>query len=142
MKKTLWAFLLLWISSAVKGLQANQGGHVELTRLKMSLMYVRAIKTFRLLFMSLLGVGICMVLLFTGLILFHVSLFLYTTWSMETKLLVGFLSSAVYLLATLIIFSQVFAPEKWLEIFHAHGLIEHLKEEAVARQGKSESTNH
>src|SRR5580704_14055374 len=99
MKKTLWTLLLLWASSAVKGLQANQGGHMELTRLKMSLMYVQSIKTFRMLFMCLLSVGVCLILLLTGIILFHVSLFLYAPWSMETKMLVGFLSSAVYLLA-------------------------------------------
>jgi len=118
MKKALWSFLMLWASSAMKGLQSNPGGHLELTRLKMALMYVRGIKTFRLLFMSLLGMGFCMVLLFTGLILFHATLFLYSPWSMETKMLVGFLCSAVYLLLTLTLFYKIFSQDKWLKIFH------------------------
>src|SRR5579872_1429234 len=100
MRKTLWTLFLLWASSAIKALQADQGGHMELTRLKMSLMYVRSIKTVRLLFMSLLSMGVCLVFLFVGLILFHISLFLYAPWSMGTKMLVGLLCSAVYLLAT------------------------------------------
>jgi hypothetical protein len=126
MRKTIWTLLLLWASSAVKGLQTSQGGQMEVTRLKMSLMYLRAIKTFRLLFMSLLGMGFCLVLLLMGLIIFHVSLFLYSPWSIETKMLVGFLSSAVYLLATIVLFSKIFAADKWLEIFHAEGILDQL----------------
>ena len=140
MKKTLWTFLLLWASSAIKGLQAGQGGHMELTRLKMSLMYVRTIKTLRLLFMSLLGMGVCLILLLVGLILFHVSLFMYAPWSMETKMLVGFLLSAIYLLATLVLFSKIFAADKWLEIFHAKGILAHIKQEDFD-QGESKEPN-
>ena len=131
MKKTLWTLLLLWASSAIKGLQAHQGDHMELTRLKMSLLYVQSIKTLRLLFMSLLSMGICLILLLVGLVLFYVSLFLYAPWTMETKMLVGFLSSAIYLLGTLALFSRIFAADKWLEIFHAEGIMDHLKQEAT-----------
>jgi hypothetical protein len=134
MRKTLWTILLLWASSAVKGLQANQGNHIELTRLKASLMYVRSIKTFRLLFMSLLSMGVCLVFLFVGLILFHVSLFLYAPWSVGTKMLVGLLCSVVYLLATFIMFAQIFASDKWLKIFHADAIMDHLGQEAVSKE--------
>jgi hypothetical protein len=137
MRKTLWAIFLLWASSAIKGLQAGQGDHMELTRLKMSLMYVQSIKTFRLLFMSLLSIGVCLVLLLVGFVLFYVSLFLYTSWDMETKMLVGFLSSAVYLLAAFALFSRIFAADKWLEIFHADGIIDHLKQEDAFTQKES-----
>ena len=121
MKKTLGALVMFWLSSMLKGLQAN-GGHMELTRLKMSVMYVRSIKTFRLLFMSLLGIGLSLMFLFIGLIVFHISLFLYAPWTMEIKMVVGLVFSAVYLLASLSLFSQIFAPEKWLEIFNANDI--------------------
>ena len=105
----------------LKGLQANQGDHMELTRLKMSLMYVRTIKTFRLLFMSLLSMGICLIFLLVGLILFHVSLFFYAPWSMETKMLVGFLSSAIYLLATSVVIFQDFCCGQMARDFSCGG---------------------
>jgi hypothetical protein len=133
MKKALWTLFLLWASSAVKGLQASQGGHMELTRLKISLIYVRSIKTFRMLFMSLLGMGVCLVFLFLGLILLHVSLFLYAPWGMEIKMLVGLLCSAVYLLAASAIFSSIFASDKWLNIFHADAIMDHLRKEAIPK---------
>jgi len=142
MRKALWTFLLLGASSAVKGLQASQGGHVELARLKMSLMYVRSIKTFRLLFMSLLGMGFCMVLLFMGLVLFHATLFLYSPWSVETKMLVGFFCSAVYLLMTLTLFYKIFAQDKWLRIFHAESVVEQIKKGAGPTQEGSERMVH
>ena len=134
MKKTLWTLLLLWASAAIKGLQANQGDHMAITRLKMSLMYVQTIKTFRLLFMSLLSMGVCLVLLLAGIILLHVSLFLYAPWSVETKMLVGLFSSVIYLLASFVLFSKIFAADKWLEIFHAHGIMEHLKQEDTSNR--------
>ena len=138
MKKALWTLLLLWVSSAIKGLQANQGDHMALTRLKMSLMYMRMIKTFRLLFMSLLGLGLCLILLLVGLILFHVSLFLYAPWSMDTKMLVGISSSAIYLLASFFLFYKIFASEKWLEIFNAEGIVSHLNQEASLHKESEE----
>lgn len=132
MKKTLWTLLLLWASSAIKGLQANQGDHMEMTRLKMSLMYVRTIKTFRLLFMSLFSMGVCLILLLAGVILLYVSLFLYAPWSVETKMLVGILSSVIYLLVSFALFSRIFAADKWLEIFHAEDIMNQLKQETVS----------
>ncbi len=111
---------------------------MELARLKMSLVYVRAIKTSRLLFMSFLGIGLCMVLLFMGLVLFHVSLFLYAPWSMETKMMVGLLCSAVYFLITIALFYKIFAQDEWLRIFNAEGIMEQLKEEVSPRREGSE----
>jgi len=134
MRKILWTSLLLWASSAAKGLMSNQGEHMETTRLKMSLMYVRSIKTFRLLFMSLLSMGVCLILLFMGLVLFHVSLFLYAPWSMETKMTVGLLCSLFYLLATYVLFSKIFASDKWLKIFHAEGILDHLHKEVIPKE--------
>jgi hypothetical protein len=130
MKKSIGALLLLLASSAFKGVQLNPSGHIEMTRLRMSLMYVRFIKTFRLLFLSLLSIGVCLVFLFVGLILLHVSLFLYSPWSMGTKMVVGLSCSLVYLLATLVMFSQIFASDKWLRIFHAETIMDHLHKEA------------
>jgi len=134
MKKTLWTLFLLWASSAMKGLQTNQGGQMEITRLKMSLLYVQSIKTFRLLFLSLFGMGTCLVLLFLGLLLFHISLFLYTPWSMYTKLTVGLCCSIVYLSGTVIMLSQIFASDKWLKIFHAETLLDQWNKEAPSKE--------
>jgi hypothetical protein len=143
LRKTLWTFLLLGATSAIKGLQFNQGGRMELTRLKMSLVYVRAIKTFRLLFMSLLGMGVCIVFLFMGLALFHASLFLYSPWSMQTKMIIGFLFSAVYLLMTLTLLYKIFAQDIWLKIFNAENILDQIKGEiGPAEEEGSEKMVH
>jgi hypothetical protein len=129
MKKALWTFLVLGVSSVMKRLQAHQGGHMELTRLKMSLAYIQSIKTFRLLFMSLLSMGACLIFLFVGLILFHATLFLYAPWGMATKMCVGLFCSAGYLLLTYILFTRTFDSDKWLKIFHADAIINLLQKE-------------
>ncbi len=133
MRKILWTSILLWFSSGLKGLQAYNGGHMELTRLKIALMYVRSVKTFRLLFMSLLSIGVCLVFLLVGLVLFHVSLFLYAPWSMATKMLVGLFFSLAYLMATFVIFTQIFSSDKWLKIFNADAIMENLHEEVAQK---------
>lgn len=133
MKKMIGTVLLLMASSAFKGLRANTGGHLELTKMRMSLLYLRSIKTFRLLFMSMLSMGVCLIFLFTGLILLHLSLFLYAPWSVETKMMVGLISSLVYLLITAALISQIFASDKWLKIFHADALMDHLHKETAPK---------
>jgi len=135
-KKTVWPFLLLMLSSAFKGLRANSTD-LELTKLKFFLTYVRLVKTLRLLFMSLLSMGVCLVFLLTAIILLHVSLFLYAPWDRETKMVVGLTCSIFYLLATLVVFYQAFASDKWLRIFHADGIMNHLHKEV----GQKDMTN-
>jgi hypothetical protein len=75
--------------------------------------------------------GVCLVFLFVSIILLHVSLFLYAPWSMGTKMMVGLVCSLVYLLATLVMFSQIFASDKWLKIFHAETIMDHLNKETA-----------
>jgi len=134
MKKIIGAFLLLLSSSVFKGMRSSHTDHLEVAKLKMSLMYVQSIKTFRLLFISLLGMGICLVFLLAAIILFHVSLFLYAPWSMNTKMTLGLLCSLIYFIATMVVFSQVFAADKWLRIFHAENLMDHLYQKEATQQ--------
>lgn len=130
MKNTLWAFFLFLASTAFKGgWQLNRLDHVKMAKIKMSLVYLRCIKTSRLLFLGVLNMGICLVFILTGLVLLHLSLFLYAPWSAATKMLVGILCSLAYLAAALIMISQIFVPDKWLKIFHADTLAERLHQE-------------
>lgn len=121
MKKVMGTLLLFLGSSVFKGF--NQSDRIELAKLKASLLYIQSIKTFRLLFISFFSMGICLVFLLVSLTLFHVSLFLYAPWSMETKMVFGLLFSLVYLLVTIGVVYQTLASDKWLRIFHAHTLI-------------------
>ncbi len=131
MKKLIGTFLLMLATSAIKGMQAPT--HLELTRLKMSLMYLRFIKTFRLLFFSVLGMAASMIFLLAGLILFHVSLFVYAPWSMIVKLWVGLAFSVAYLTVTLVIFYQIFSSNHWSKIFHADNIIKYLHKEGALK---------
>ena len=130
MRKALWTLLALGASSLVKQIRTNPGNHMELARLKLSLLYLRSIKTFRLLFMSLLSMGVCLTFLLVGLILLHATLFLYAPWSIETKMLVGLTGSVAYLVAAFVMVSKTFASDKWLKTFHADTLTNKLNTEA------------
>jgi hypothetical protein len=115
---------------------------MDLIRLKGYLMYVKGVKTFRLLFMSLLVMGVCQFLLLGSLVLFHATLFLYGPWSQETKMIIGFSFSAVYLLIAVVILGNLISERRWLHIFHADNLLDGFddsaeEESALKRAGQS-----
>jgi hypothetical protein len=128
MKKTLLTLLLLGFK-AIKGAQNPRAFHrsfMDLARLKASLMYVKSIETFRLLFVSALGIGICLVLLTSSLVLFHATLFLYAPLSAQAKMWAGFSFALVYFLVAFKAFSYVFSESQWLKIFHAEDVVDDI----------------
>jgi hypothetical protein len=126
MKRQTLLTLLLFAFKSFKGTSPYQRSFVDLARLKASLMYVKSIETFRLLFMSILGVGICLILLATSLALFHTVLFVYTPWSAQVKLSVGLFFAVVYMAVAVKAFSYVFSESQWLKIFHAEEVVEDI----------------
>ena len=130
------AILLAVFTEAAKGFNHNgQRDSLDLAKLKMSLVYVKSINTFRLLFMSLLGIGVCLILLISGIILLHTILFLYMPWSIETKIYAGLSLIGVYFFTAFNMCSYIFSQEKWLKIFHADCIVENL-----APQSSSENS--
>jgi hypothetical protein len=136
MKKPVGAVLALLASSIFRRLIAGPSLRLETAKLKLSLMYVKSIKTFRLLFLSLLSIGICLVLLLTGLVLFHVSLFLYAPWSPLTKMLVGLLCSVLYITVAVLFIYQIFDADNWMKIFHADGITDHLHHDSPRKDNE------
>jgi hypothetical protein len=109
----------------------------DFIRLKLSFFYIKSIKTFRFLFLSLLGIGVCLVFLTTSLILFHTALFLYSPWSPEVKFWIGMGFAILYFSITLFIFNKVFSQRRWMEIFHADDIGKH--KEPVSSNEKHEN---
>jgi hypothetical protein len=104
----------------------NPRNALDLAQLKMSFLYIKSVKTFRLLFVSLLGIGICLVFLSASLMVFHVSLFL-SPLSEVAKMWIGFGCAAVYFGIAFEIFSRIFSQRRWMKIFH-------IDEESQERQ--------
>jgi hypothetical protein len=123
MKRILLTLLTLAWTSFLKSSGTTQAQSLQT---KMSLYYLKGIKTTRLLFMSLLGVGICLILLWTGLVVVHVSLFL-TSWEPQTKLLVNMIFGLIYITVAVGTFSFVFSETLWLKMFHMDKIMEELK---------------
>jgi hypothetical protein len=71
-------------------------------------------------------------------LVFHSTVFLYAPWSASTKMWVGFVSAAVYVSTAVAAFSFLFAPDKWLKIFHATKVMESLDGQAQAHEEHEE----
>ena len=139
MKKNVIPFMLLLLSGAMKGFGPYRKASWELAHLKMSLFYMKGIKTSRLLFLTFLAIGGCLIALFSALVLFHVTLFVYTPWSTETKIFLGFFSAAVYLSIAITGLYYAFSQEKWLRMFHAEELLNGLAEKSSAESSEVDS---
>lgn len=127
MNKLLFSSLILGAKNFFKVLNQEPSSAPNIDRMKMTLLYVKGIKTMRMLFLSFLGVGICVVFLMVGLILFNMTLFTYTLLDMQTKMYVGFGLSFVYLFIASAIFQYVFSQDNWLVMFNAKELMKDLR---------------
>lgn len=128
MNKNLMSLVFLLITSAVQKFTTHKGAYQEITRLQMEMFYLRSIKTCRLLFLSTVGLGVFLILILGGLILFHISFFLYAPCSAESKMWVGFAFAVVYLLIAAKVFYSVFSEEKWLSMFQAENILKETEE--------------
>lgn len=129
MKKFIMTALFFLTSRFLKG--GGMGVFAEsplmkLTPLKMSIAYLRSIQTFRLLFISLLGIGGCLIFIVAGLVVLNVTLLTLTPWSQETKLFVGLGCAFFYLLIGFGVLAYIFSEEKWMKMFHADDVVKYL----------------
>jgi len=118
--------LLMFASNWIKRLNPYAGVSMDLTKLKIAMGYLQTIKTLRALFISLVGAGVLLVLLFCGIVLFHLGVIFYAPWSMEIKMGITFGCAAIYILAAAGVFTYFFSEDKWLKIFNADKIIKEL----------------
>lgn len=118
MKRNIMALLFFFLTRAAQKLTVNQAAFKDMTQLKMQLLYLRMVKTTRMLFLTTFGMGICMVFVFASLVLFHATFFLYAPLTITAKMWIGFTCSVIYALIAVQIFASIFAEEKWLKIFN------------------------
>jgi hypothetical protein len=123
MKDKIMTFLFLLLTNAVQRITLNRGAYQEITQLQLTLYYLKVIKVCRLLFISSLGLGISIIFLLSSLVLFHVTFFLYAPCSVETKMWVGFIFAAGYLVIAARVFIYIFAEENWLKTFNVQNLL-------------------
>jgi hypothetical protein len=140
MKKNLISLLLVLFSSVMKGgFQPYRKASMDLAHLKMSLFYIKGIKSSRWLVVALLAIGGSLVFLASGLVLFHTTLFVYTPWSDQVKMIIGFSFAAFYFLITGLAFSYVLSSEKWLRACRADDLIHNLEKEISPESSLNEA---
>jgi hypothetical protein len=123
MRKNLLSVLLALLPRIMQKFAFQQQGYKNIAQLRMKLLYLRIIKICRWLFLSFLGIGVCLVFLFSSIILFNFTVFFYVPCSMGIKMWLGFLSAAVYLLIAMGAFTFVFTESKWLRMFNAQNML-------------------
>ena len=137
MKKILKSLLLGLLLRPRQGFNSFQRSTMDLAKLKMSLLYLKSIETSRLLFASLLGIGICLVLLMSSVFLFHASIFLYSSWSAAAKMWFGIFFAVLYMALAAAGFIYIFSQAKWLKIFHAGNIADDLNKKSSSEEIES-----
>lgn len=130
MRNKLWSLGFLLLTRMIHKMGSGQRQDFgNMAQLRMQLGYLKAIKTCRLLCISLLGVGIFFTLIISSFIVFNLSVFLYSPYSALTKMWIGILLSFVYLGIAAAVFFSVFTEDRWLYIFHAQNVGRDLEAE-------------
>jgi len=141
MRKSLLSFLVLLFPLMTQKFAQNQLGCRNAPRLRMKLLYLKSIKTFRFLFLTVLGIGVCLVFLLSSIIILNISIFLYAPLGAGTKMWLGLMFAAVYLFAAIGAYSFVFSQKKWLFIFHAQNILKDEEGIFPLEKSKSEAVN-
>ena len=123
MRKGFLSLLFVFVSMITKNIASSPQGCRNVPRLKMKLLYLRIIKISRLLSLSFLGMGVCLVFLLSSIIIFNITIFFYAPYSIETKMWLGFISASIYLLLALVAFVFVFTQKQWLYMFNAENIL-------------------
>lgn len=123
----------------LKDLGQYKDNTVEAAKLQSYIVYLKSIRTMRLLFISILGIGFCLLLLVSGIFLFHLSLLLYGPWSNNTKMIITLVSAAIYIGGSIGVFIYIFSQKKWMEIFNADDIVEKVKEKTSAQQNRRQA---
>ncbi len=139
MKMIAMKDLMVFIAGLMKGSSFSPNTSLRVGRAKAMMWYLQSIKTLRLLFISLLGIGVCLVFLTAGLALFHVGIFLYAPWTAEEKMYVTFICATLYVAGAFGTFMYIFNQRQWVIIFNAQPKIDALA--AISRAQKQEKMN-
>ncbi|MBF0489545.1 MAG: hypothetical protein HQL15_02870 [Candidatus Omnitrophica bacterium] len=123
MNKILMTGLCIFVS---KFLQGTVACAEDVTRVRLATMYLHAVKVSRLLFISLLGSGACLVLLLTGVVLIHCTIFIYAPWEVSVKVTVTLICAVFYLLSAAAIVAYFFTKDRWMAMFNTDSTIKEL----------------
>ena len=132
------------LSGLMGGFGPRRKKSAELIKLRLSILYLKCIKTARLLVINVVGFMVCMVLFIAGIILFHLAILLCSPWSAEFKMKFTFLCAAVYIVVSGAIIRLIISEENWLKIFHAHTVLKEVHDlsHPEAAQEKEEKPPH
>ncbi len=134
MNAILMDVVFKFLSGSMTSFSRHKQMQSDITQLKISTAYLKSIKTFRLLFLSLLVIGLMMVLATVGLILVYVSVFVYAPWDAPAKMAFGLLSAAFYFWVVWMLSLRICPQDVWLKMFHADEMVKNLS------QGESSAT--
>ena len=129
MKNILMNSLKFLFSRFMNSSASNQS--TEITKLKITKLYVQSIGSLRLLFITLFGMGVCLVFLLSAIVLLHAVIFMYMPWDVQTKIWVSLFFVALYFIIAIAASICVFSQMNWLKMFHAEKILEQLKEKSA-----------
>ena len=126
MNKFLMTGVLFVVSKLLQGVNIHQGTSEQITKLKLAEVYLYAVKTARLLLISLVASGACLMFLMMGLMLVHYIVLAYMPWPDMVKVIVTLICAVSYIALAAGIFRYVFAEDRWMKMCNAEAMIKDL----------------
>ncbi len=102
------------LSFFMKAFECERRRLVRLGKIKAAAAYVHVVRAARLGVMGLVGLVVCSMVLFLGLFLIHVALFIYLPWTITIKLLVMAILGLIYIAAAVAIMVALLSEKRWM----------------------------
>ncbi len=112
------------LSFFMQAVEGERRRLVRLGKIQAAVAYVKGVRAARLGVMALVGLVVCSMVLFLGLVLFHVALFIYVPWEIEVKLLVMALLGLAYIIAAVAVMAAALSQKRWMRCSGAKRAVE------------------
>ncbi len=102
------------LSFFMQAVEGERRRLVRLGKIQAAVAYVKGVRAARLGIMALVGLVVCSMVLFLGLLLLHVALFICLPWEIKVKLLVMAILGLIYVIAAVVIMVALLSQKRWM----------------------------
>lgn len=123
-RKILAPFLIM-------GITRRHKNNVSMLKIKVARLYIQSVQKFRVLCAALMF-GLSSLMLFaSGLFLIHSALFVYSSWSSQTKFILSLILGTMEALGAILVLAFLFREETWVKFC----AVDRILHSAIDRKG-------
>ena len=106
----------------------------KMVKLQMAAGYVKTIKVFRKIQMSLFAMLFCMIFFISGITIIHITILFFAPWTEITRIILTVIFGCIYIFLGVGLFIFLISEKNIIQLFRVDELIEHLTKDDQSDQ--------